>query len=267
LFNPYNREAEQKKGFVTFPCKELLLRMLSYRPLRAKGAVFLAIAAGLVGIACTPSQNVNLELDSEIISLATNSKNLPASIEDKNNTDPIAAYYRNIGTKQSVVDFFASLTKSSTIAVAILDNAIRHEVPAGLAFAIAYEESRFNPKALNQNATTTDRGLFQLNSSTFPQLSDSDAYDPSLNAKEGIKYFRHILDVSGNEVSALAMYNAGRTRVSQKGAPVITLDYISRILNYEKNIDSLFTAKVIARTSMLGKIRMGLIEKSGDKAQ
>lgn len=235
--------------------------MLSYRPLRAKGAVFLAIAAGLLSITCTPAPTANLELDSEILSLATHSKKIPTSIEEKNSADTIAAYYRNSLTKQSVVDFFTQLTNSTPIAVAILDNAVKHEVPASLAFAIAYEESRFNPKATNKNANTVDRGLFQLNSSTFPELAAPEVFDPSSNAKEGIKYFKHILDVSGNEVSALAMYNAGRTRVAQKGAPVITLDYISRILNYEKNINSLFTAKVIARTSMLGRIRMGLLEQ------
>ena len=256
----------RREGCTAFPRKELLLRRLSYRPLRAKGAVFLAILAGLLSIACAPSQNANLEMDSEILSLATNSKNLPSSIEAKNSTDTIAAYYKNIGTKQNVVDFFATLTNSANIAVAILENAVKHQVPASLAFAIAYEESRFNPKALNKNDASVDRGLFQLNSVTFPNLSDKEAFDPLRNANEGIKYFKHILDVSGNEVSALAMYNAGRTRVSQRGAPVMTLDYISRILNYEKNISSLFTAKVVAKTSMLSKIRMGMLEQASGKA-
>jgi hypothetical protein len=246
------------------PCfgKEFLLRKESYRPLRAKGAVFLCLVAGLLNIACAPSPKVNLDLDSEVLSLAANVKKLPAGIEDENKIDAVADYYRNSGTKKSVVAFFAGLTQSEIIAVAILENAVAHKVSAGLAFAIAYEESKFNPKAYNVNDTTVDRGLFQLNSSTFPKMTDKEAFDPALNAREGIKYFRHILDVSGNEVSALAMYNAGRTRVSQKGAPVTTLDYISRILNYEKNITSLFTAKVIAKTSMLGKIRLGLAKQA-----
>lgn len=236
--------------------------MASFSPLRAKGAVFLCVLAGLIGMACTPSPKVNLELDSEVLSLAINSKKLPASIEDKNSVDAIAVYYKSLITKNSVVDFFTALTNSTPIAVAILDNAVKHQVPASLAFAIAYEESRFDPRALNKNDTTVDRGLFQLNSSTFPQMSENEAFDPSHNAKEGIKYFKHILDASGNEVSALAMYNAGRTRVSQRGAPVTTLDYISRILNYEKNINSLFTAKVVAEDSMLGKIRLGLLTEA-----
>ena len=152
--------------------------MASFRPLRAKGAVFLCLFAGLMAMACTPSPKVNLDLDSEVLSLATNSKKLPASIEEKNTNDTIAGYYKNFGTKKSVVDFFSSLTNSTPIAVAILDNAVNHQVPASLAFAIAYEESRFNPKALNKNDTTVDRGLFQLNSLTFPQMSDTESLRP-----------------------------------------------------------------------------------------
>lgn len=243
------------------------MKLLSYTPLRAKGAVFLALIAGLAFAACTPSPSVNLQLDSEILALAANADKLPMSIDEKGGDDTIAAYYKNEGTKKSVVDFFTSLTKSRTIAVAILDNAVKHKVPASLAFAIAYEESRFDPTAKSLNATSVDRGLFQLNSSSFPDLTESEIFDPARNASEGIGYFRQVLDLSGNEVSALAMYNAGRTRVSQRGAPVITLGYISRILNYERNITSLFTAKVIARTSMLGKIRMGLAQEKGQSIQ
>lgn len=244
------------------------MRKVSYRPLRAKGAVFLCALLGLLSLSCAPSSNVNLQLDSEVLSLATDSRKLPASIEEKNGIDSVAAYYKNSGTKPTVISFFASLTNSEPVAIAILDNAVNHNVPASLAFAIAYEESRFNPQALNKNDATVDRGLFQLNSATFPQISEKEVFDPAVNAKEGMKYFKHILDISGNEVSALAMYNAGRTRVSQKGAPVTTLDYISRILTYEKNISSLFTAKVIAQTSMLDKIRFGLLTASeGSKSQ
>ena len=238
-----------------------------YRPLRAKGAVFLALAATLSLAACSPPPAANLELASEILSLVTNTEKLPNSIEDRDHIDTIAVCYQHPDTKSSVIDFFASITKSRVIAVAILDNAVKQKVPASLAFAIAYEESRFDPLAVNQNTTSVDRGLFQLNSLTFPDLTDQEFFNPSRNAKEGIGYFRHVLELSGNEVSALAMYNAGRTRVTKQGAPMRTLDYISRILNYKKNIDSLFTAKVVAKASMVAKIRMGMLEQRSASIQ
>lgn len=238
-----------------------------YRPLRAKGAVFLALAATLSLAACSPPPAANLELESEILSLVTNTEKLPNSIEDRDHIDTIAVCYQHPDTKSSVIDFFASITKSRVIAVAILDNAVKQKVPASLAFAIAYEESRFDPLAVNRNTTSVDKGLFQLNSLTFPDLTDQEFFNPSRNAKEGIGYFRHVLELSGNEVSALAMYNAGRTRVTKQGAPMRTLDYISRILNYKKNIDSLFTAKVVAKASMVAKIRMGMLEQRSASIQ
>ncbi len=171
-----------------------------YRPLRAKGAVFLALAATLSLAACSPPPAANLELESEILSLVTNTEKLPNSIEDRDHIDTIAVCYQHPDTKSSVIDFFASITKSRVIAVAILDNAVKQKVPASLAFAIAYEESRFDPLAVNQNTTSVDRGLFQLNSLTFPDLTDQEFFNPSRNAKEGIGYFRHVLELSGNEV-------------------------------------------------------------------
>lgn len=214
-------------------------------------------------LACTAPVNTSLELESDILSLAADTKKLPASIEDKKSADIVAVLYANKGTRKNVIDFFTDLTESEKVAVAILDKSISHKVPTSLAFAIAYEESRFDPNASGSNATTVDRGLFQLNSATFPDLEEKAVFDPVRNADEGMRYFRHILDISGNEVSALAMYNAGRTRVSQKGAPVTTLAYISRVLTYERNIDSLFAAKVVARTSLLDKVTLGVVAGVG----
>ncbi len=231
----------------------------NFRRSRAKGAVFLCLATSLFFLACTAPDTTSLKLESDILSLAADTKKLPSSIEEGKSADIVAALYRNARTRKNVVTFFTNLTESEKVALAILDKSVSHRVPTSLAFAIAYEESRFNPKASGSNATTVDRGLFQLNSATFPDLEEKAAFDPVRNADEGMRYFRHILDISGNEVSALAMYNAGRTRVSQKGAPVTTLAYISRVLTYERNIDSLFAAQVVARTSLLDKVKLGVI--------
>ncbi|HEY9054814.1 MAG TPA: transglycosylase SLT domain-containing protein [Rectinemataceae bacterium] len=231
---------------------------------KAKGAVFLCVLAGLMMAACSPSPSVNLELDSEVLALALDTKKLPVNIEENSQEDIISLYYKDLQTRPKVVDFFSALTKSKPVALAILESACKHRVPASLAFAIAYEESRFNPKALGKNPGSVDRGLFQLNSITFPEMSETQAFDPEYNASEGMKYFRHVLDISGNEVAALAMYNAGRTRVSQKGAPVKTLDYISRVQTYEENIASLFTAKVVAQKGLVGRVRLGLAAGRAD---
>ncbi|HRZ90548.1 MAG TPA: transglycosylase SLT domain-containing protein, partial [Spirochaetia bacterium] len=130
---------------------------------------------------------------------------------------------------------------------AILDNAVEYSVPVSLAFALAFEESQFHPRAINRNAESVDRGLFQLNSKSFPNMTIEQFYDPVLNAKKGIAHLAYCLDEGGNEVAALAIYNAGYGRVSKGGTPRKTLDYISRITKYASNLEALFEAQVLAR--------------------
>ena len=92
-----------------------------------------------------------------------------------------------------------------------------------------------------------DRGLFQLNSRSFPNLSIEEFYDPAINARQGIAHLSYCLDEGRNEVAALAIYNAGAGRVSKGGTPRKTLDYIARITNYADNLKDLFEAQVVAR--------------------
>jgi soluble lytic murein transglycosylase-like protein len=130
------------------------------------------------------------------------------------------------------------------VAQAILDNAKKFGVRTSLAFALALEESDFKVDAVNKNGRSVDRGLFQLNSKSYPGLEIADFYDPSINARYGIAHLKGCLAQAGNEVAALAMYNAGDGSVERGATPKKTLNYISRILVYESNISSLFAAKV-----------------------
>jgi len=158
--------------------------------------------------------------------------------------DFISPYYRDEAARPSVSGFFASLTGSAKIADIILANAEKNRIKPSLAFALALEESRFTPRAINDNGDSVDRGLFQLNSKSFPKLSESEVYDPETNARYGLAHLRFCLDEGGNEVAALAMYNAGNGRVGRGATPRRTLDYVYRVLTYEKNISNLFEATV-----------------------
>jgi hypothetical protein len=55
-----------------------------------------------------------------------------------------------------------------------------------------------------------------------------------------MSHLRHCLDTGGTEIAALAMYNAGANRVRNTGTPKTTLDYISRILENRRRIESRF---------------------------
>lgn len=177
---------------------------------------------------------------------ALDGNDVPKYLANVSRLDPVTPLYVDPSTKAATLQFFASVSRSENVARAILDNCTKFGVPPALGFALAQEESDFQVDALNKNGDSVDRGLFQLNSKSYPKLSIEDFYDPEQNAKYGISQLKGCLDEAGNEVAALAMYNAGNGRVRRDATPKKTLNYISRILAYEQNISSLFAAKVMA---------------------
>jgi hypothetical protein len=156
--------------------------------------------------------------------------------------DRIRELYREPETQKQVIDFFAEVCASNNIAEVILDNADSNNIAPALAFALAWEESRFNPLAVNNKNRdeSIDRGLFQLNNLSFPRLETQAFFNPALNAKYGMSHLRYCLDAGGSEAAALAMYNAGTVRVRSTGTPKSTLDYISRILENRWEIEDRF---------------------------
>jgi hypothetical protein len=207
-------------------------------------AAVLALAAAASLSSC--SRSLHPDLEKEILRLASlQDRDLHGFLEDLEREDSIGGYYRDNATREATVDFFASLTRSPAIARVILEGAEQSEIPPALAFALAYEESDFRSDAYNDNGDSIDRGLFQLNSKSFPKLDIKSFYDPAVNARNGLAHLQFCLRTAGNEVAALAMYNAGRTRVSKGQTPQKTLNYVHRILSYRDNIESLFVAKVV----------------------
>jgi hypothetical protein len=164
-------------------------------------------------------------------------KHVTISINIPENTDPALFLYKNPATRLEVLDFYNTLTGNAAITNAIVKNAVQYGIPFNLAFALAHGESDFNRWAVNKNAVSVDRGLFQLNSTTFPQLTETQCFDPEINAKYALRHFRWCLDQGGNEVVGIAIYNAGRGRVELGGTPRITLDHINNILGYKIDLE------------------------------
>jgi len=155
--------------------------------------------------------------------------------------DLILLSYRDEAFREDVLVFFHDITGSREIAEAILSNASHYNVAPALAFSLCAEESDYNPRALNRNNNqTVDRGLFQLNNASFPKLKAEDFYDTDVNARNGISHLRWCLNTAGTEIAALAMYNAGETRVRSVGTPKSTLDYVSRVLKRQRKIEERF---------------------------
>lgn len=153
--------------------------------------------------------------------------------------------YRNEQSKQSVIWFYNNITNDAEVTTAILENADKNDIPLSLAFSLAFVESCYRPDVVNNNSNRSiDRGLYQLNNRSFPDLAESDFFNPYVSAQYGLSHLRSCLNIAGNEVSALAMYNAGTTKVRSGKTPETTLVYVSNILNYRDGLDNLFNTQV-----------------------
>jgi hypothetical protein len=157
--------------------------------------------------------------------------------------DLIREDWQDLNRRDMVLAFFAEITQSEYLASCVLVNAEVFDIPPSLAFALCWEESRFNARAVNKfnRDESIDRGLFQLNNKSFPNLQEEQFYDVWLNAYYGMAHLRLCLDKGGSTVAGLAMYNAGTVRVTTGGgAPKQTLDYVSRIFTTIEKIDRLY---------------------------
>jgi len=135
------------------------------------------------------------------------------------------------------LEYFTVVTGNAKVARLIYDESVKYNIAPELAFALAFSESGFNTNAVNTNRDSIDRGVFQLNSKSFPNLREEDFFKPEINIPLGIAYLRYCLDIGGNEVTALAMYNAGPNRVKDSRTPKMTLDYISKIQSFKTSLE------------------------------
>lgn len=163
------------------------------------------------------------------------------------NKDDGLTLYRQQISRAAVEWFYYQITGNKDIAQAILSEADKNSIPLSLAFALAHTESNFRADAINRNSNSSiDRGLFQLNSNSFTNLTEDDFFDPFVSAKYGMQHLKFCLNTAGNEVSALAMYNAGTNRVRSNKTPQSTLNYVGKIMSYQKMLDQLFSEQVTA---------------------
>jgi Transglycosylase SLT domain len=161
--------------------------------------------------------------------------------------NPALALYREDVTRGDVVDFFVGWAGTEEIALPVLYYAEKLDISLTLAFSLVWGESRFLPTAVNRNANSVDRGLFQLNSLTFRTLTEDDFFSPEVNAFHGLRYLEFCLDQGADDAQALAIYNAGLTRVIRGQTPASTIRYAERILSYEDALLDEFTEFILSQ--------------------
>ncbi len=116
-----------------------------------------------------------------------------------------------------------------------------------LVFALILQESGANPQAYNENISRStgevvsiDRGVFQLNSKSYPNLTEKDFFHIETNVRYGVAHLRGELEYwNGNVRKALWTYNAGRNGISD-GVPTRTITYAQSII---ASVNSIKTEK------------------------
>lgn len=103
----------------------------------------------------------------------------------------------------------------------VLDTCRKANVDPHLAYALAYQESRFDEDAHSPNAA---RGLLQLLPSTAREAAraaglpapegDDSLYDPNQNLRLGIHHIRQLLTALRTPAAAAAAYNAGAAQAA-----------------------------------------------------
>jgi soluble lytic murein transglycosylase len=134
------------------------------------------------------------------------------------------------------IEFFQDTLREVTLPLRhediIRQQAAEKDVPADLIAAVIYAESRFRDQTSHAGA----RGLMQITPRTAKIIeglsggstfTTDDLADPDINIRYGTYYLRYLTDrFDGNEIAALAAYNAGETNVDAWGGSDLSFDDI-----------------------------------------
>lgn len=133
-------------------------------------------------------------------------------------------------------EYYIMLVKDHRVVDAILEESRNADIPSSLAFALVEKESSFDPKAVNKNRYSTDRGLFQLNDRVYSEATAIEFFDIEWNANKGVQHLLTELErFNGDLEKALVAYNAGPARVDNP--PASTVKYVQKITEIRNRIE------------------------------
>jgi soluble lytic murein transglycosylase-like protein len=180
---------------------------------------------------------IRLSLPFALIALLSLASCQPPPDVSKAPDDALLTLYRDEHLRPLVVEYYAQLTSDRPVALAILETCDELNLDPSLAFSMAWNESKFNPRAVNYNPTTIDRGLFQLNSRTFSRLSRKTVFDPRSNAQQGLAFYKNAFDRLRSEEKALGYYNSGIGLLTDRTLPRSTQAYVKKVLADRERMD------------------------------
>lgn len=222
--------------------------------------IFLAIVTAVLGCSTaapylSPSEDesadvavVKVPVEPGILSAKRGKQDFFPNIENflASETPALDLYRENL-THDAVVAFFVEETGSEATALPIMYYAEKYSIPFFVVFSLAWVESRYSTEAVNRNSASIDRGLFQLNNKTFGNLTEDDFFHPDVNTYHGMRYLVFCLNQGADVAQAIAIYNAGWTRVAAGRTPASTLRHVSRVLAKRDSMERSFRSYIRSR--------------------
>jgi soluble lytic murein transglycosylase-like protein len=152
-------------------------------------------------------------------------------ISDHPINEPTVIYPVGGSTKYVTTTPVASESARDRYEPFVVEHSTKHGLRPELVRAVIQVESAYNPRALSPKGAM---GLMQLMPDTARFLGVQRPYDPEENIRGGTRYLRLLLDkYDGDEVLALAAYNAGSGAVDRHGRKVPryreTQDYVRKV--------------------------------------
>ena len=186
------------------------------------------------------SQGFSAVMESALSSLNGDSSNEISSVLDEINQNSgnleygQNTYENSSGSVKEEVN-----TGNSSIDDAINKASEKYNVDAKLIKSVIKQESNFNPNSVSSAGAM---GLMQLMPSNAKYYGASNAFDVNQNVDAGTRLLKDYLNMYGdNKKMALAAYNAGPTRIKNKGVtdtsqfnklPKETQNYVKKVMNY-----------------------------------
>jgi len=100
------------------------------------------------------------------------------------------------------------VSKQTEVTAAPISTVLEQKPP--VIRAIAWQESRYNPKAVGPKTKAGQaKGVMQLTDATAKSLGVADPFNPEENINAGERYYNKLLKQFGNRELALAAYNWG----------------------------------------------------------
>jgi soluble lytic murein transglycosylase-like protein len=152
-------------------------------------------------------------------------------VSDHPINEPTVIYPVGGSTKYVTTTPVASESARDRYEPFVIEHSTKHGLRPELVRAVIQVESAYNPRALSPKGAM---GLMQLMPDTARYLGVQRPYDPEENIRGGTRYLRLLLDkYDGDEVLALAAYNAGSGAVDRHGRKVPryreTQDYVRKV--------------------------------------